>query len=38
MDEVQRRYDAIRSGRARTLSHEEVVARLTARFVRPREE
>jgi hypothetical protein len=32
MDEVQRRYEAIRTGRARTLDHDSVVARLDARF------
>jgi putative addiction module component (TIGR02574 family) len=32
MEEARRRYEAIRSGRARTLSHDEVVARLEARF------
>lgn len=32
MEEAKRRYEAIRSGKARTLSHEEVVARLEARF------
>jgi hypothetical protein len=30
--EARRRYEAIRSGRARTLEHDEVVARLEARF------
>ena len=32
MEEARRRYDAIRSGKARTLPHDEVVARLNARF------
>jgi hypothetical protein len=32
MEEAKRRYEAVRSGKARTLSHEEVVARLEARF------
>jgi len=32
MEEAMRRYEAIRSGKARTLPHEEVVARLEARF------
>jgi hypothetical protein len=32
MEEAMRRYEAIRSGRARTLAHEDVVARLEARF------
>jgi putative addiction module component (TIGR02574 family) len=30
--EAGRRYEAIRSGKARTLEHDEVVARLEARF------
>jgi putative addiction module component (TIGR02574 family) len=32
MEEARRRYEAVRSGKARTLSHDEVVARLEARF------
>ena len=32
MEEAKRRYEAVRSGKARTLSHDEVVARLEARF------
>lgn len=32
MDKARRRYQAIRSGTARTLDHDEVVARLEARF------
>jgi putative addiction module component (TIGR02574 family) len=32
MEEVRRRWDAIRSGAARTFSHDEVVARLEARY------
>lgn len=32
MEEARRRYDAIKSGQARTLAHDEVVARLEARF------
>lgn len=32
MEEARRRYEAIRTGKARTLSNDEVVARLEARF------
>ena len=32
LEEAQRRYEAIRSGRARVLEHDEVVARFQARF------
>ena len=31
-EEARRRYEAIRSGRARVLEHDEVVARFQARF------
>ena len=32
MNEVQRRYEAYRAGKIRTVDHEEVVARFQARF------
>jgi hypothetical protein len=32
IEEAHRRFEAIRSGRARVLEHEEVVARFQARF------
>jgi len=32
IEEAHRRYEAIRSGRARVLEHDEVVARFKARF------
>lgn len=32
MEEAQRRYEAIRTGRARTLDHDSVVTQLEARF------